>query len=123
MVFTCSVLFGEELMGRLAHCIEACPTVRAVATFQPFPASRGGLCGFVEGAAEMCGVSWDIGNHSCPLLTGAGPCTAKAHPGSAVHVYLRTGPHLVEPGKRELTARAAGLALAWERGSSQWVFI
>lgn len=124
-VFTCSVLFDEGLMRRLARCIEACPTVRVVASFQPFPVARGGgLRGFVETLPpEQCETSWTVSKHECPLLTGAGPCVAAKpmEPGSAVHIYVRTE----ESSAAHRSSHAAGLTLVWSStgGGTEWAFV
>ena len=148
VVFTCSILFDEQLMSRLAQRIESCPTVRVVATLQRFPAGHAPR-GFAEAApAEMCETSWMVAKHACPLLSGTGPCTAGARDGheiikggsgtgSAVYVYLRTA---TSGSARSGSARsggatsgsaavlledlhAAGLALMRTTdGATQWQF-
>ena len=141
VVFTCSIMFDEALMARLARCIEACPTVRVVASFQRFPTAHGGLRGFVEAEPpEPCEASWTVTKHSCPLLSGAGACTAdpQLFNGSPVYIYERTSTAAAiiredEPGPGEAAgaaitimeaARAAGLALirVSQSGASEWVF-
>ena len=111
-------------MERLARCIEACPTVRLVATFQRFPTSRGGLRGFEESPPpEPCETSRS--QHACPLLSGAGPCVASAEPrmGSMVHIYERRGQPAPERQLQQ-NAREAGLVLLTrtESSATQWVF-
>jgi hypothetical protein len=131
VVFTCSIMFDEALMSRIARRIEGCPTVRIVATLQRFPG--GPPKGFVESApAEMCETSWMAAKHACPLLSGAGPCTAGAvgvartASGSAVYIYVRVATSsssasrsAVGPGLDD----AAGVALVrTASGASEWRF-
>ena len=79
--FTCSVMFDEELMRRLARCIAACPTVRLVATLKRFPDDV--LAGFREAPPpECCETSWTA-PRSVDNPQGA------FQPGSSVYIYLR----------------------------------
>ena len=131
VVFTCSILFDDQLMSRLAQRIESCPTIRAVATLRRFPRAPRG---FAEAApAEACETSWMVAKHACPLLSGTGPCTAGTGAGreasqealdikglsgggSHVYIYLRTSA-VIE------NLHVAGLALVRTTGgATQWQF-
>jgi hypothetical protein len=76
-IWLCSLLFGPELMERLARRIAASPTVRRVATLKTFPS---GLEGFTEDAqVEPCEMSWTA-KLVLPVDTPSG---------SPVHFYRR----------------------------------
>ena len=96
-----------------ARCIEACPSVRAVATFQRFPPSRGGLVGFVESLpAEACETTW-----TAPKDVS---CEAEA-PGSTVHIYLRADESATSTTSEKpaaATLAASPPRVAPERGES-----
>ena len=141
VVFACSVMFSPALMARLAQCIEACSTVRIVASMGArFPH---GLDGFAETLPnQMCEASWSVTKHACPLLSGTGPCTAAKRDGhaTAVHIYERTADtpgrgvreddvqnqrlqqHRLERGTEDV-ARCAGLTLqVVTSGATEWIF-
>ena len=46
VAYASNLLFGEELMQRLARCLESCASLRAVASLKPFESPP--LAGFVE---------------------------------------------------------------------------
>ena len=76
-----SLLFGEELMARLAQRIAACPTVRVVATLQQFPVPLEGF--YEEMPPESCETSW-----MAPKSVD-NPLGLDQEPGSPVHIYIR----------------------------------
>lgn len=91
LVFAGSLLFGESLMARLARCIEACESVRAVASLKRFAAAGGGagtsatgsgLAGFRELPSEAFETSW-----TAPLRAGEG--SGVRNPGAPVFLYIR----------------------------------
>ena len=107
LIFAGSLLFGEELMERLARRIECCASVRAVATLKRFAVSGGG--GAATGGANGGGVGGGTGCFSCglsgfhmlngaeeyetswtaPLRPGAG--SGVRDPGAPVFLYVRDG--------------------------------
>jgi SAM-dependent methyltransferase len=139
VVFTCSVMFSEELMARLARCIEACPSVRLVATLKRFPptapsGSEGecpsGLRGFREAPPpETCETSW-----MAPRSIDSPP--GLQNPGSSVYIYVRERRKGARRGMSSHRRDSAGsdehegenldvglarLAVS-PSGSSEWVF-
>ena len=96
VVFTCSVMFSDALMSRLARCIEESPTVRVVATLKRFPTSTEietvteaeekwphGLRGFREVLPpETCETSWMAPRSVDHPM-------AAISPGSNVYIYVR----------------------------------
>ena len=129
VVFTCSIMFDEPLMVRLAKCIEACPTVRVVATFQRFPE----LKGFVEVLPpERCESSW-----TAPRQMDTRRVDIAKEYGSAVYIYKR-GEEQTPLGWRQRVAESLGgskmappaetagglLTLASSKdGRSEWRFL
>lgn len=53
--YTCNLLFDDALNARLKQRVEACPSLRRVAAFRPWP---DGLDGFGEPTAVACETSW-----------------------------------------------------------------
>jgi hypothetical protein len=83
VIFMGSLMFSEELMGRLARVIEASPTVRAVATLKAFPDGQPIGAGFrEEDKGLICETSW-----TAPLRAGDNGCIRE--PGCPVHLYIR----------------------------------
>ena len=86
-------------MARLAKCIEACPTVRVVATFQRFPE----LKGFVEVLPpERCESSW-----TAPRQMDTRRVDIAKEYGSAVYIYKR-GEEQAPLGWRQRVAESLG---------------
>ena len=103
---------------RLASCIDACPTVRAVVTFQRFPE----LCGFSEPETVQCETTW-----TAPREIES----VHSRPGSTVHIYMRTAKRAVllaqpDTAPNALATRTAGgdenlLMLEYDSaGRTQW---
>lgn len=77
-VWLCSLLFGNDLMSRLADRIAECPTIRRVATLKTFP---DGLDGYREDErVEPCEMSW-----TAKLVIPSGAASGF----SPVHIYHR----------------------------------
>lgn len=84
VVYASNLLFGQELMARLAARLEACHTVRAVASLRPWEPN--GLAGFHEQQPRvMCETSW-----RAPEELQQVGASAQYH-GSLVYIYLRDG--------------------------------
>ena len=107
VLFTCSLMFSDELMARLARCIEACPTIRLVASLRRFPESAARpesdgapLRGFAEQPPPLtCETSWMAPR----TIGGAMDVSRASNPGSMVYLYTRTD-------AREGTAQATAAA-------------
>ena len=100
-VFTCSIMFDDSLMARIARCIEACPTVRVVASFRRFPSALGGLRGFaVSPPTELCETTWTAPKH----------LDDPPRVGSTIYIYLRDGAAEPSAAVALSTPRAAALA-------------
>ena len=88
VVYLSSLLFNEELMEAMARRIEACDTVRVVATLRRFSRRPDGceLRGFhFRLPTERCETSWMIPRHvENPLELD--------HPGSPMYIYERGAP-------------------------------
>ena len=82
VVWTCSELFNDTLMNRLARRISSSGSVRAVATLRRFPR---GLDGFQRQALpEMCEMSW-----TAALTNPEALGIHDQQVGAPVHIYTR----------------------------------
>ena len=102
VVYASNLLFGPELMERLARCLEGCATVRVVASLKPFPS----LAGFREELPrEMVETSWRAPEE----VQQAG---AIEQPGSLMYIYRRVAVGIVAASSPSCDAHVTSQAPA-----------
>ena len=80
VAYVANLLFGAELMERTARQLEACASLRTVASYRQWPE---GLVGFREDEPERCDTSWKAPDEL--IVVGA----SKETGGSLLYIYVR----------------------------------